>query len=82
MFLMDYSDAVEYLSRVLESYTSVCFHSITCSVFGDRIIFTAEDGQTNYIVFRTGRVEVHYPDTWRNPEHKTILCEGNDRNIW
>lgn len=82
MFLLDYCVAVDYLSEVLESQTSVCFHSITCSVFGDRIIFTAEDGQTNYIVFRTGRVEVRFPDTWRDPNHKIILCEGSDRNIW
>lgn len=82
MFLIDYSRAIEYLSDVLESYTSVCFHSITCSVFGDRIIFTADDGQTNYVVFQTGRVEVHYHDTWRNPEHKTVLCEGDGEHIW
>lgn len=82
MFLLDYSGAIEYLSEVLESYTSVCFHSITCSVFGDRIIFTAEDRETTYAVFQTGRVEIRFSDTWRNPEHKIILCEENDRNIW
>lgn len=82
MFLIDYSRAIEYLSDVLESYASICFHSITCSVFGDRIIFTADDGQTNYVVFQTGRVEVHYRDTWRNPEHKTVLRKEAKTNIW
>lgn len=82
MFLMDYLAVIEYLAEVLESLASICFQSIKPSVFGDRIILTADDGQTNYIVWRNGRVEVHYKDTWRNPEHKTILCEENGREIW
>ena len=82
MFLLDYARAIEYLSDVLESYTSVCFRCINFSVFGDRVMFTAEDRETTYVVFRTGRVEVHYRDTWRNPEHKTIICEESDTNIW
>ena len=82
MFLMDYLAVIEYLVEVLESAASICFHSIQSSVFGDRMIFTAEDGQTNYVVWRNGRVEVHYKDTYRNPEHKTILCEENRKELW
>lgn len=82
MFLIDYLSAVKYLATVLESTVSICFQSITHSAFCDRIIFTADDGQTSYVVGRNGRVEIHYHDTWRNPEHKTILRKEAKTNIW
>lgn len=77
MFLGDYMEALEILIDALESEYSVCIKNVTFSAFGDRFLFYAPVGNECYVVFpKTGRVEYHYSDTWRNPEHHVIIKEG------
>ena len=81
MFLIDFSKALDYLAEALGSAVSVCFRRIDCGVFGDRVTFDI-DGEVAYRVWRKGLVEKIYFDTWRNPEHKEIICEGNGEEVW
>ena len=77
MFLGDYMEALEILIDALESEYSVCIKNIVCSAFGDRFLFYPSLENECYVVFpKTGRVEYHYSDTWRNPEHRVIIKEG------
>lgn len=81
MFLRDYYNAVIYLSTVLGGDCSMCFSSISASMFGDKMCFKV-DHETSYIVYRGGRVEKTYPDTWRNPNHKSLIKHGDGRELW
>lgn len=76
MYLGDYMEALEILTDALESEYSVCIMNIACSAFGDRFLFFPVENEY-YVVFpKTKRVEYHYSDTWRNPEHRVIIKEG------
>lgn len=51
---------------------------ISSSVFEGRIIFYTDDDDVYYIVDLTrAHVEVLHRDTWRHPEHRIILKEGD-----
>ena len=76
MSLEDYKKAIDILVSAIGEDTC-CFVSVSASLFGDRFIFNI-DSDTRYIVsIETGRITKEFTDTWRNPEHKEIICEGN-----
>ena len=77
MHLGDYMKALKILINALESEDSVCIKNVAFSAFGDKFLFHLPVVNEWYVVFpKTGRVEYHYSDTWRNPEHRVIIKEG------
>lgn len=79
MFLYDYLKAIEILADCLESYYSICIDKIQCAVFGDWFFFYPDRNNKEYyaVNVKTARIEYRYPDTWRNPDHRDIIQEGN-----
>ena len=79
MFLGDYMEAFEILIDALESEYSVCIERIECSIFGDEFFFYPQrSGAERYAVnIKTKSVQYLYADTWRNPEHRVIIKEGD-----
>lgn len=77
MYLREFTAAIKAVSEVLDYE----YHSITCSYVNDSFIFEpANQPDDKRIVYfaQTGRIEIHYPDTWRHPEHIAILKEGSE----
>lgn len=78
MLLQDYVKAIHILMIALaEKQYYICFESIAPSYDGNRFVFSI-DKESYYVVdIHNGRVVKNYNDTWRNPEHMEVLCEGN-----
>lgn len=78
MFLQDYLKAIHILMIAFaEKQYYICLESIAPSYDGKRFVFSI-DKESYYVVdIHSGRVVKDYNDTWRNPEHMEIICEGN-----
>ena len=75
MWLSDYELAIAAMRDVFED---ACFESISCSYDGSVFIFEpVRNGDYQYNYYRkTGRITMTYKDTWRNPDHMTVIKEG------
>ena len=82
MFLVDFVNACAALAAALGGNTTMCFNKISCNTFGNCFIFSADVSDAEYRVWRGGKIEKVYPDTWRNPDHREIICEGNGKEVW
>ena len=82
MFLSDFQKAIDSLVAALGSDCTMCFNKVSCNTFGNCFIFSADVTDTDYRVWRGGRVEKIYSDTWRNPTHREIITEGDGKEIW
>ena len=82
MFLSDYLYAINYLAAALGSDCTMCFNKVSCNTFRNCFIFSADGTDTDYCVWRGGRVEKIYSDTWRNSTHKEIITVGDGKEIW
>ncbi len=76
MWLTDFEEAI---AAVKEIMGNCCYTNISCSWDGSAFIFcTSIPDSTKLVYYRnSGRIEIHYADTWTNPEHRDILKEGN-----
>ena len=75
MWLSDYIEAIKAMQEV---FGDSCFMSIHSSWDGLSFIFKPEiDSPESYVYYRkSGRIEKHFKDTWRDPEHRIIIKEG------
>jgi len=77
MFLQDFQMAINILIAALgKKQYFICFESIVPPYDGKRFVFSI-DKESYYVVdIHSGRVVKNYNDTWRNPEHMEVICEG------
>lgn len=75
MWLSDYELAIEAMR---DAFEDACFEAIYCSYDGSLFIFEpVRNGDCQYNYYRkTGRITKTYKDTWRNPDHMTVIKEG------
>lgn len=76
MYLNDFKEAIEAMEK--HSGWS-CFSLIQISAFGDRFIFLPYRINDFFFVYfiNNGKIVMQYSDTWKNPEHKTVIYKGN-----
>lgn len=79
MFLIDYLDAINTLAECLGGACTCCFNEITAGF--DRICFKMSNGEKYVYFYQNRRVEKWYFDTWKNPEHKEVIYEGDEEEI-
>lgn len=78
MFIRDFYEALDILTEALESDVSITVAHINASYFGNtfQIYPSYTNGECYQVNIKTRRVEYHYEDTWRYPEHRVIISEG------
>ena len=78
MFIRDFYEALDILTEALESDVSICIERITSSYFGEtfQVYPNRNINECYQVNIKTRRVEYHYEDTWRHPEHRVIISEG------
>lgn len=77
MWLSDFEEAIVTMREVLKECCGLM--KIEWTWDGERAIFSGEAGEKSYLVYfrKSHRIEKHYEDTWRNPEHKEVIYEGD-----
>jgi hypothetical protein len=78
MFLADYFEAINALMEHLGGY-SCCFNEIVAGL--DRMCFKMSNGEKYVYFYQNRRIEKWYFDTWKNPEHKEVIYEGDEEEI-
>ena len=73
MWLSDFEEAI---AAIKEQFGDGCWTKITASLFGDSFIFTDTSGRTIKYLRHTGAIIETFEDTWRNPEHYTVIKSG------
>lgn len=72
------SDLIKAAQIMMSAHEDFCLSDVSLSFDGKTVGFhtTSSDGRYYVSNSDTGRVELHWPDTWRNPEHREIIAKG------
>lgn len=75
MWLSDFANAIQ---RMIKLCGDSCFKRVSTSIYGD-FIFETDSSDFYFIMsHKTFRIEKRFEDTWRNPEHKEVIYEGDE----
>ena len=77
MFLSDYVEAIQ---KMIEICGNGVWYDVSCNFYGDFIFKTDIPDYYFIMSHKTHRIEKIYKDTWRNPEHKEVIYEGDFQN--
>ena len=80
MWLSDFEEAIKKVKAILGD---CCFMQAQWAWDGSKLIFymnTFIEPNDGYLVYfrKTHRLEKWYGNTWKNPEHKEVIYEGNE----
>ncbi len=77
---MRLSNLANAIQRMIKLCGDQYFTHVSTSIYGD-FVFETDDPDVWYVMsHKTFRIEKHFDDTWRNPEHKEVIYEGDFQN--